>query len=71
MQKNKIKIDGIDKEIIRMLIENARRPILEIAKKIGISGAAIHQRLRKLEKSKLINGSSISLEKEIIVIDFD
>ena len=50
MQKNKIKIDGIDKEIIRMLIENARRPILEIAKKIGISGAAIHQRLRKLEK---------------------
>ena len=34
MQKNKIKIDGIDKEIIRMLIENARRPILEIAKKL-------------------------------------
>ena len=33
MQKNKVKIDGIDKEIIRMLIENARRPILEIAKK--------------------------------------
>ena len=66
MQKNKIKIDGIDKEIIRMLIENARRPILEIAKKIGISGAAIHQRLRKLEKSKLINGSSISIDPKVL-----
>ena len=66
MQKNKIKIDGIDKEIIRMLIENARRPILEIAKKIGISGAAIHQRLRKLEKGKLINGSSISIDPKVL-----
>ena len=66
MQKNKIKIDGIDKEIIRMLIENARRPILGIAKKIGISGAAIHQRLRKLEKSKLINGSSISIDPKVL-----
>ena len=66
MQKNKIKIDGIDKEIIRMLIENARRPILEIAKKIGISGAAIHQRLRKLEKGRLINGSSISIDPKVL-----
>ena len=48
-----------------MLIENAR-PILEIAKKIGIFGAAIHQRLRKLEKSKLINGSSISHPKFLV-----
>ena len=59
MQKNKVKIDGIDKEIIRMLIENARRPILEIAKNIGVSGAAIHQRLRKLEAQNLILGSQI------------
>ena len=49
--KNKlIKLDGIDKQILRMLMSNSRRPILEIAKNIGISGAAIHQRLRKLEK---------------------
>jgi Lrp/AsnC family transcriptional regulator for asnA, asnC and gidA len=30
-------------------MEDARKPILQIANKIGISGAAIHQRLRKLE----------------------
>ncbi len=38
-------------------MEDARRPILEIARNIGISGAAIHQRLRKLEKSGLLAGS--------------
>lgn len=52
-----VAIDGIDKEILRDLMEDARKPILEIARKIGISGAAIHQRLRKLESSGLIAGS--------------
>lgn len=49
-----MKIDGIDKTIIRTLIKDARTPILTIARKVGVSGAAIHQRLRKLEKSGLI-----------------
>ena len=52
-----IKIDGIDKKILRFLMEDARTPILEIARNIGISGAAIHQRLRKLESSGLMKGS--------------
>ena len=51
-----MKIDGIDKKIIRSLVKDARTPILSIARDIGISGAAIHQRLRKLEKSDLIDG---------------
>jgi Lrp/AsnC family transcriptional regulator for asnA, asnC and gidA len=50
-------IDGIDKEILRDLMEDARKPILQIGHKIGISGAAIHQRLRKLEQAGVISGS--------------
>ena len=51
-----MKIDGIDKIIIKRLVKDARTPILSIAREVGISGAAIHQRLRKLEKSNLIDG---------------
>ena len=51
-----MKIDGIDKTIIKMLVNDARTPVLSIARKVGVSGAAIHQRLKKLEKSKLIGG---------------
>ena len=51
-----MKIDGIDKIIIKRLVKDARTPILSIAREVGISGAAIHQRLRKLEKSQLIDG---------------
>ena len=47
-------------------MENSRIPILEIAKNIGISGAAIHQRLRKLESQNLIIGSSIIVNTKIL-----
>ena len=62
----KIEIDGIDKKILRYLMEDARKPILEIARKIGISGAAIHQRLRKLEASKLISGSKFMINPKVL-----
>ena len=66
MKNDVIKLDGIDKKILQMLMENSRGPILEIAKNIGISGAAIHQRLRKLEKNNLIIGSSIKVNTKIL-----
>ena len=66
MKNDLVKLDGIDKKILKMLMENSRRPILEIAKNIGISGAAIHQRLRKLEKQNLIIGSSIKVNTKIL-----
>lgn len=61
-----MKIDGIDKTIIRTLIKDARTPILSIARKVGISGAAIHQRLRKLEKAKLIEGYNMIINPKSI-----
>ena len=47
-------------------MEDARKPILEIARKIGISGAAIHQRLRKLENSGLISGSKFVINPRML-----
>jgi len=61
-----IVIDGIDKQILRALMEDARTPILEIARNVGISGAAIHQRLRKLEKSGLIAGSKFVINPKVL-----
>jgi Lrp/AsnC family transcriptional regulator for asnA, asnC and gidA len=61
-----VEIDGIDKEILRDLMADARKPILQIAHKIGISGAAIHQRLRKLEQSGVISGSKFVVNHKIL-----
>lgn len=64
--KKKVKIDGIDKTIIQALINDARTPILSIARDVGISGAAIHQRLRKLEASNLIDSYKMVLNPKAL-----
>jgi Lrp/AsnC family transcriptional regulator for asnA, asnC and gidA len=61
-----IEIDGIDKEILRDLMQDARKPILQIANKIGISGAAIHQRLKKLEQAGVISGSKFVVDVKVL-----
>ena len=61
-----VKLDGIDKTILNHLMKDAKKPILEIAKNIGITGAAVHQRLRKLEKSGLIEGSKMMLDARLL-----
>lgn len=68
MNPNKINVelDGIDKEILRYLMEDARKPILQIANKIGISGAAIHQRLKKLEQAGVISGSKFVVDIKVL-----
>ena len=63
---DQVTIDGIDKTILNYLMEDARKPILEIARSIGISGTAIHQRLRKLEKSGLIEGSKLMINPRVL-----
>ena len=64
--KKELKIDGIDKIIIKRLVLDARTPVLSIAREVGISGAAIHQRLRKLEESDLIEGSRLILNPKAL-----
>lgn len=66
INSHKVEIDGIDKEILRELMTDARKPILQIAKNVGISGAAIHQRLKKLEQSKVIIGSKFVVDHAIL-----
>ncbi len=61
-----IELDGIDKKIVRALTQDARTPILEIAREIGISGAAIHQRLKKLEQSEFLMGSTFILNPKTL-----
>lgn len=52
-------IDPTDQKILSFLVKNARMPYLEIARECGISGAAIHQRIKKMESSGIITGSRL------------
>ncbi|NPA44458.1 MAG: Lrp/AsnC family transcriptional regulator, partial [Chlorobi bacterium] len=58
----KIQIDSLDKRILNILIKNARTPFLEIARECGVSGAAIHQRIKRLEMHGVITGSKFIVD---------
>ena len=64
--RQSVTVDGIDKIIIKKLLQDARTPIQVIASFAGISGAAVHQRLKKLEKASVISGSQIILNPKIL-----
>lgn len=66
LDKTTLSIDGIDKIILKELISNARTPINKIALKASISGAAVHQRIKKLEASGVISGSHIKLNTKVL-----
>ncbi|MCK5782026.1 MAG: Lrp/AsnC ligand binding domain-containing protein [Flavobacteriales bacterium] len=66
MRNDSLQMDGIDKVIVRELMIDARTPILEIARKVGVSGAAIHQRLRKLEKTGLLSGHHLHIDPKVL-----
>lgn len=63
MKKEKI-LDEIDRNIIRILQENAKTSYREIQEKLGISIGTIHNRITKLENNQIIEGYTVNLNNE-------
>lgn len=59
--KGKLKLDETDHQILNMLIDNTRTPFTDIAKKLDISAGTVHVRVKKMEESGIIVGSSLTL----------
>ena len=63
---SKYELDKLDRQILKLISENARIPFLEVARACDVSGAAIHQRVQKLAAVGVIKGSQFNLEPEKI-----
>ena len=63
---SKYQIDQTDQKILSFLIKNARMPFLEIARECGVSGAAIHQRVKKMEHLGVITGSRLLVKPQTL-----
>ncbi len=66
----KIHLDEVDLQILDMLIDNARTPFTEIAKKLLISAGTVHVRVRKMEESGIIKGSTLILDYDKLGYSF-
>ncbi|MEK6937524.1 MAG: Lrp/AsnC family transcriptional regulator [Nanoarchaeota archaeon] len=59
-----LNLDQIDVEILRLLANNARMNVLEMAKKIKSTARIVAYRIKDLEKKRIILGYSISVDYE-------
>jgi len=63
MKKEKA-LDDIDKEIIKILQDNAKTSYREIQEQLNISIGTIHNRISKLENNEIIEGYTVKLNNE-------
>ena len=58
------KLDNLDKQILKLIADDARIPFLEVARTCNVSGAAIHQRIQKLTSMGILKGSQFIIDPE-------
>ena len=62
-------LDYLDRQILKLISQDARIPFLEVARACNVSGAAIHQRVQKLTSLGIIKGSQYIIDPEKIGYD--
>lgn len=61
MSKN-YEIDNIDLKILNLLMEDAKLPYTEVAKKVFVSGGTVHVRMKKLEEMGVVQGTTLKID---------
>lgn len=59
-------LDELDEKILKLIVGDARKPFLEVARVCNVSGAAIHQRVQKLIHAGVIKSSEFMLDNRMI-----
>lgn len=62
-------LDDIDLSIIKILSKDSSTPFVEIARRIGISDATVHGRIRRLVACGIINKFTISVDNNLLGYD--
>lgn len=54
-------IDNVDLKILEILMKNAKKPYTEVAKQVFVSGGTVHVRMRKLEETGIVEGTTLNI----------
>jgi Lrp/AsnC family leucine-responsive transcriptional regulator len=59
-------VDSIDHRLVDLLLDNARMPYAELARQVGLSAPAVHERVGKLEAAGVIRGYRADVAPEAL-----
>jgi Lrp/AsnC family leucine-responsive transcriptional regulator len=57
-----IDLDAVDRQLLRLLVDDGRRSYTDLAKDTGLSTSAVHQRVRRLEQRGAIHGYTAQVD---------
>ncbi len=60
MPKN-YELDNVDLRILELLMQDAKRPYTEVAKKVNVSQGTVHVRMAKMEEAGIIDKTSLRI----------
>lgn len=69
MTSTDYQIDSLDRAILRALQVDAKRPYLDIARELEVSGGTIHQRINRLRENGVIEGTQLKLNRHKLGLD--
>ena len=55
-------LDDLDRKILALLMENAKRPYTELGAKLFVSGGTIHVRMNKLIAAGIVKGQTLQID---------
>ena len=60
--RERYELDEKDRQILKILVNNARTPFSKIARILGLSEASVYVRIRKLEKAGILRGYTANID---------
>jgi DNA-binding Lrp family transcriptional regulator len=57
-------IDATDRQLLLLLTENARAPVAELGRKLGLSRTTVQSRIERLEQRGVIAGYTVRLAED-------
>lgn len=56
-----LKIDNVDLKILEILMQDAKKPYTEVAKKAFVSGGTVHVRMSKMEEAGIVEKTTLKV----------
>jgi Lrp/AsnC family leucine-responsive transcriptional regulator len=66
LMDNLMRIDGIDRKILSILLNNATTSKAEIARRVGLAASAVSERIHRFEETGIIKGYETRLDEHVL-----
>ncbi len=55
------KVDNVDLKILEILMQDAKKPYTEVAKRVFVSGGTVHVRMNKMEEAGIVEKNTLKV----------